>query len=99
MVEIGVAEETEGEAGAVGEIGEEQEEEEGQKENESEESEESEDEKDEEGSNQDFIEELVDEARQAEGHRKRVICILGVVKFLSNLWIFVIWVPKHNFVF
>ena len=95
MVEIGVAEETEEATGAVGENGEEQEEEEGDK-NESEESEEEEEEDD---GDADFIDDLVEESRQRERRRKRVICIFGLVKFLSNLWIFTIRVPKLNFVF
>ena len=98
MVEIGVAEETEEGAGAVCENEEEQEEG-GDKENESEESKESEDEDEGDGDDPDFIEELVEEARERERRRKWVICIFGLVKFLSNLWIFSIRVPKLNFVF
>ena len=98
MVEIGVAEETEEATGAVDENGEEQVEEEGDK-NESEESEESEEEEEEDDGDADYIDDLVEESRQRERCRKRVICIFGLVKFLSNLWIFTIRVPKLNFVF
>ena len=98
MVEIGVAEETEEATASFGENGEEQEEEEGDK-NESEESEESEEEEEEDDGDPDFIDDLVEESRQQERCRKRVICIFGLVKFLSNLWIFFIRVPKLNFVF